>query len=357
MHPVLKVAKVVHIWYYVPSCTIFSQQVNGDVFRTKFHDSKTRSQNSTPISKKDSSAHQSGIPWQLSEDYSRTPTTWSCRSCVGISIQDYTQGPFLNVVTSFQSVVKAASTSASLGKLNWSIRVILKYHVWPWTNGFNSFPLWQFSPTVQFPRWPELYWPNSDNKASDLPSRISLSAFHIYWPPFSTWGCFPQNSFGFISFIILEPSKHTTSQARTQAVLTLTPRAPLDSTPEAPQLRTQLDRGPTMEGAAPSRKEEGGPRRSSSFSGVVGGFPGLSRTSLKVPGEDDEEEGENSVEEEESDGTEAAPAPVGAPQSTGRPTLSQSDQPVSHQSEPPLLAIMQQMTQFMANLQAAFSSE
>ncbi|MBW0492475.1 hypothetical protein O181_032190 [Austropuccinia psidii MF-1] len=90
-----------------------------------------------------------------------------------------------------------------------------------------------------------------------------------------------------------------------------------------------------MEGAAPSRKEGKWTRRSSSFSGV----------------------GENSVEEEESDGTEATPAPVGAPQGTGRPTLSQSDQPVSHQSEPFLLAIMQQMTQIMANLQTAPSSE
>ncbi|MBW0573693.1 hypothetical protein O181_113408 [Austropuccinia psidii MF-1] len=63
------------------------------------------------------------------------------------------------------------------------------------------------------------------------------------------------------------------------------------------------------------------------------------------------------LEEEESDGTEAAPAPVGVPQGTGRPTLAQSDPPVSHQSEPSLLAIMQQMTQIVANLQAASSSE
>ncbi|MBW0494255.1 hypothetical protein O181_033970 [Austropuccinia psidii MF-1] len=87
-----------------------------------------------------------------------------------------------------------------------------------------------------------------------------------------------------------------------------------------------------MEGEEPSRKGGRGPRRSSSFSGVVSGFPGRSRTSLKVPGEDDEKEGENSVEEEESHGTEAAPAPVGASQGNGRPTLAQYDQPASHQS-------------------------
>ncbi|MBW0572021.1 hypothetical protein O181_111736 [Austropuccinia psidii MF-1] len=146
------------------------------------------------------------------------------------------------------------------------------------------------------------------------------------------------------------PARHTRSQARTQAVLTPTPRAPLDSTPAVPHLRAQLYRGPIMEGAAPSRKEGRGPRRSSSFSGVVGGFSGLSRTSLKVPGEDDEEEEENSVEEEVSEVTEASPAPVGASPPIGRKTLAQSDQPVSHQSEPSLLAIMQQMTQIMANL-------
>ncbi|MBW0590468.1 hypothetical protein O181_130183 [Austropuccinia psidii MF-1] len=140
------------------------------------------------------------------------------------------------------------------------------------------------------------------------------------------------------------PARKTRSQARTQAVLTPTQRAPLDSTPAVPQLRARIDRGSHIEGAAPSRKEGRGPRRSSSFSGVVGGFPGLSRTTLKGPGEDGEEKEENSVEEEESDGTEGAPAPVGASQGTGGPTLTQCYQPVSNQSEPSLLAIMQQMT-------------
>ncbi|MBW0545492.1 hypothetical protein O181_085207 [Austropuccinia psidii MF-1] len=83
----------------------------------------------------------------------------------------------------------------------------------------------------------------------------------------------------------------------------------------------------------------------------------MSRTTFRGPGEDGEEEEENSVEEEESDGTEAAPAPVGASEGTRGPTLAQSDQPVSHQTEPSLLDILQQMTQIMANLQAAVSSE
>ncbi|MBW0530038.1 hypothetical protein O181_069753 [Austropuccinia psidii MF-1] len=107
------------------------------------------------------------------------------------------------------------------------------------------------------------------------------------------------------------PARQTRSQARTQAVLTPTPRVPLDGTPAVSQLRSKLDRGPILEGEAQSRKEGRG------------------------PGEDGEEEEENSVKEEDSDGTEGVPAP----------------------SEPSSLAIMQQMTQIMANLQAASSSE
>ncbi|MBW0496703.1 hypothetical protein O181_036418 [Austropuccinia psidii MF-1] len=105
----------------------------------------------------------------------------------------------------------------------------------------------------------------------------------------------------------------TTSQARTQAVFTPIHRAPLDGTPAGSQLRANLDRGPILEGAARSRKDGRIPRRSSSFSGVVGGVPGTSRTIFKGPGEDGEEEEENSVEEEGSDGTEGVPAPVDAP--------------------------------------------
>ncbi|MBW0515844.1 hypothetical protein O181_055559 [Austropuccinia psidii MF-1] len=104
MHPVLKVAAVVHVWYYIPLCTIFAQQFNGHIFRTKFHDSKSRAQSPMLISKEDPSAHQSGNPWWLSEDYSRTPTTWPCRSWVGSSIQDYSKGHFSGVLHHFNQL-------------------------------------------------------------------------------------------------------------------------------------------------------------------------------------------------------------------------------------------------------------
>ncbi|MBW0465243.1 hypothetical protein O181_004958 [Austropuccinia psidii MF-1] len=77
-----------------------------------------------------------------------------------------------------------------------------------------------------------------------------------------------------------------------------------------------------MEGETPSRKEGRGKRRSSSFLGVVGAFPGISRTTFKGPG-------------------------------TSGPALAQSNQPVSHPSESSLLAILQYMAQIIANIQPA----
>ncbi|MBW0480015.1 hypothetical protein O181_019730 [Austropuccinia psidii MF-1] len=78
---------------------------------------------------------------------------------------------------------------------------------------------------------------------------------------------------------------------------------------------------------------------------------------LRGPGEYDAEEKEKYVEEEESDSFVASPAPLGESQGTGGPNLVHSDQLVSHKSEKSLLAIMQQVTQIITNLQAASLSE
>ncbi|MBW0481274.1 hypothetical protein O181_020989 [Austropuccinia psidii MF-1] len=105
------------------------------------------------------------------------------------------------------------------------------------------------------------------------------------------------------------PTRHTRPQARAQSVQTPIPRAPLDGTPVVPQLRAHLD--------------------------------SISRTTLKGLGEYDSEAGENSVEEEEFDGTEASPVPMGEPQGTGGKTIAQYNNPVSHQYKQSLLVIMQ----------------
>ncbi|MBW0572076.1 hypothetical protein O181_111791 [Austropuccinia psidii MF-1] len=138
MHPILKVAGVVHIWYYIPLCTLFAQQFNGDVFRTKFNDSKSRSQNPTPILKEDSSAHQSGNPWLLSGDYSRTSTTWPCRSWVGNYFRIIPRA-ILRGYSSFNQLSRQKVLQYSLENSIGPYRQPTIIPVCPWPNWANSY--------------------------------------------------------------------------------------------------------------------------------------------------------------------------------------------------------------------------
>ncbi|MBW0472073.1 hypothetical protein O181_011788 [Austropuccinia psidii MF-1] len=106
-------------------------------------------------------------------------------------------------------------------------------------------------------------------------------------------------------------ARYTRYQVRTQAVLTPTPRGPADGTPEVPQLRAHSDRGPIMEGEASSSKEGQGQRISRYFSGVLGAFPGMSKTSFKGPGQDGKEEEKNYMKEEDTEDTKFVPAFLG----------------------------------------------
>ncbi|MBW0554196.1 hypothetical protein O181_093911 [Austropuccinia psidii MF-1] len=156
MHPVLKDAGVVHIWYYIPLCKIFSQQSNGEVFWTQFHVFKARSQSPSPISKQDSSAHQSGNPWRLSEDHSSTPTTWFCRSWIGTSSR-IIQRAILRDSSSFNQLSRQQLLQYSLDNSIGPYRqqYINLYVLGP--IGPIHIPVWEFNHTVQFSRWQELY--------------------------------------------------------------------------------------------------------------------------------------------------------------------------------------------------------
>ncbi|MBW0497109.1 hypothetical protein O181_036824 [Austropuccinia psidii MF-1] len=144
------------------------------------------------------------------------------------------------------------------------------------------------------------------------------------------------------------PAKNTRSQ-RNPAVLTPTARVPLDRTPSVHQLSANLDRGPPMEGAAPSRRGGMKSRRSRSFSGLLGGYPGMSEGARARLGEVEDEEGEESVEEEDSGETEVADALENAPEVPQGSNIAFSSQPLVSQAEPSLLKMMEQMTQFRGN--------
>ncbi|MBW0565280.1 hypothetical protein O181_104995 [Austropuccinia psidii MF-1] len=68
MNPILKDPGVVHIWYNIPLCTICSQKSNGDVFKTKLHDSRTSPQFITDFKE----GFFSYSVWQLPGGYQKT---------------------------------------------------------------------------------------------------------------------------------------------------------------------------------------------------------------------------------------------------------------------------------------------
>ncbi|MBW0570403.1 hypothetical protein O181_110118 [Austropuccinia psidii MF-1] len=86
-----------------------------------------------------------------------------------------------------------------------------------------------------------------------------------------------------------------------------------------------------MEGAAPSRRGGMKSRRSRSFSGLLGGYPGMSERARARLGEAEYEEGEESVEEEESEETEVATALEGVPEASEAANLAHSNQPLVSQ--------------------------
>ncbi|MBW0592090.1 hypothetical protein O181_131805 [Austropuccinia psidii MF-1] len=216
MHPVLKVAGVVHIWYYIPLCTIFAQQFNGDAFRTKFHDSKSRSQNPTPILKEDSSAHQSGNPSQRSEDYSRTTTTWPYRSWVKNYFRIIPRA-ILRGYSSFNQLSRQQILQYSLDNSIGPYRQESIIPVCPWPNEANLYSTVGIQSHSSILKMARAGLAQFRKYSGDSPSRISLSAFHIYGPPFITWGLFPQLInildlfFIFISLFIIE-KKYSYSQ-------------------------------------------------------------------------------------------------------------------------------------------------
>ncbi|MBW0561629.1 hypothetical protein O181_101344 [Austropuccinia psidii MF-1] len=148
------------------------------------------------------------------------------------------------------------------------------------------------------------------------------------------------------------PAKNTRSQ-RNPAVLTRTARVPLECTPSVHQLSANLDRGPPMEGAAPSRIGGMKSRRSRSSSGLLGGYPGMSKGARARLGEAEDEEGEESVEEEESEETEVATSLAGVPEASEATNLVHSNQPLVSQAEPKFLKMMEKITQFMGQLTQA----
>ncbi|MBW0475681.1 hypothetical protein O181_015396 [Austropuccinia psidii MF-1] len=118
-------------------------------------------------------------------------------------------------------------------------------------------------------------------------------------------------------------------------------------------MSANLDRGLPMERAEPSRRGGMKSRRSRSFSGLLGGYPGISEGARARLGEAEDEEGEVSVEEEDSGETEVADALADAPEVPQGSKLAPTIQSPVSQSDLSLLKITEQMATIMGQLSQA----
>ncbi|MBW0503545.1 hypothetical protein O181_043260 [Austropuccinia psidii MF-1] len=155
MHPVIKVAGVVHIWYYIPLCTLFAQKFNGDIFRTKFHLSKSRSQTKTPISKEDSLTNQSGNQKTIQGSQSPVPAG------VGLAIS------FRIISREFSEVIQSFNQLSSHQAFQYSLDNSIGPYRHQSINLYVLGPIGPIQPSTvgiqshsSVSRWPELYWPN-----------------------------------------------------------------------------------------------------------------------------------------------------------------------------------------------------
>ncbi|MBW0460996.1 hypothetical protein O181_000711 [Austropuccinia psidii MF-1] len=112
----------------------------------------------------------------------------------------------------------------------------------------------------------------------------------------------------------------------------------------------KFDRGPPTEREEPSRRGAVNSKRSRSFSGFLGCYPGISQGPRSRLGEADYEEGEYSMEVEYSKGTEVPAALEGPPEPSEAPNLALSNQPLVSPAEPNFPKMMEQITKLMGQL-------
>ncbi|MBW0521415.1 hypothetical protein O181_061130 [Austropuccinia psidii MF-1] len=182
---------MVHIWYNIPLCAILSQKSNGDTFRTQSRNSKE--------SPKSINNFEGGFfsysVCQFSSGYQKTIQGPRPPGPAGVWLSILTR-------TILRAILRGSQSFQSLSR-NQVISI-------PWTTqlvhtGSNQAvcmaltQLGQFifhcvSSVLQFisQDGQNCIGPVQTIQLGDSPSRISLSAFHIYWPHFITWVLLPQ---------------------------------------------------------------------------------------------------------------------------------------------------------------------
>ncbi|MBW0542475.1 hypothetical protein O181_082190 [Austropuccinia psidii MF-1] len=191
MHRVLKDPRVMRIWYNIPLCTISAQKFNGDNFSTQLCDSKSSPKSITNF--------EGGLfsysVWQFPGGYWTTIQGPQPPGPAGVglsilirtipreilrgnhSFQLLSRHQVLNIPCKTQLVNTRSNQASCMALTQWG-QFILRCG--------NSVP--QFNSQDG----QNCIGPIQTIQPGYSPSRISFSAFDIYWPPFITYGLFPQ---------------------------------------------------------------------------------------------------------------------------------------------------------------------
>ncbi|MBW0537501.1 hypothetical protein O181_077216 [Austropuccinia psidii MF-1] len=188
MHPILKDPAVVHIWYNIPLCTIFAHQPNGEAFRTKSLYSKSSTQSITNL-KEDFFSYS---VWQFPSGYQKTIRRPQPPGPAGVGLSILIRTILRAVIRGYQSfsrnqVLRITCTTQLVHTGSNQASCMALAHL-----GQFIFHCGNSVTQLNSQDGKNCIGPIQTIKLDDSPSRISLSAFHIYWPPFITWGLFPQ---------------------------------------------------------------------------------------------------------------------------------------------------------------------
>ncbi|MBW0475581.1 hypothetical protein O181_015296 [Austropuccinia psidii MF-1] len=186
MHSIPKDPVVVHIWYNIPLFTIFSQKSNGYIFRNKLPVSKSSTQSITNL-KEDVFSYS---VWQFPGSYQKTIQAPQPLGPAGVGLS-------ILIRTTLRSIIRGYQSFESLPRhqvvtIPWTTQLV---HI-----GNNQASCMALAHLGQF----IFHFGNSVTQLNyqdgqsyigtiqtiqpdDSPSGISLSAFHIYWPPFIMW--------------------------------------------------------------------------------------------------------------------------------------------------------------------------
>ncbi|MBW0576530.1 hypothetical protein O181_116245, partial [Austropuccinia psidii MF-1] len=130
--------RMLHISYYIPLCTIFPQQSNGDAFRTKLKHSNSSPQIHHPYQRKTSQPCSLAIHGDYQQIIQELPPPGSAGGGFIFSLQDQSRGNSkrLRII---KSVGKVSSTSECLGQLYWAMQAVFKQLVSPWAFWANLY--------------------------------------------------------------------------------------------------------------------------------------------------------------------------------------------------------------------------